>query len=133
MVDAAFVTQPSFYVYFTFEGWMLSNLTAGMSPVTTLSDALCQVTLMGLFRFISLFYLNDWWRIIRTFARQKESAQTTIAAATMTTTDTATTTMETKCDNYGSTSTTTTTTTTQGDDPPSSVAVDKKSKEEKNE
>jgi hypothetical protein len=36
-----------------------------MTPVTTLKDALSQVALGGLFRFISLFYLNDFWRLIR--------------------------------------------------------------------
>ena len=47
---------------------MLSNLTAGMSPVVTIGDAISQVVLSGLFRFISLFYLNDFWRIIRRHA-----------------------------------------------------------------
>ena len=65
MVNSAFARNPTFQVYFTFEGWMLSNLTAGMSPVVHLGDALSQVVLSGLFRFISLFYLNDFWRIIR--------------------------------------------------------------------
>lgn len=68
MVRSAFARNPKFQVYFTFEGWMLSNLTAGMSPVSDLGDALSQVVLSGLFRFISLFYLNDFWRIIRQHA-----------------------------------------------------------------
>ena len=56
-----------FFVYFGFEGWMLTALTSGMSPVTNLFDALTQVSLMSLFRFVSLFYLNDFWRIIQSF------------------------------------------------------------------
>ncbi|KAL3917272.1 MAG: hypothetical protein SGILL_004794 [Bacillariaceae sp.] len=65
MVKSAFAKHPKFQVYFTFEGWMLSNLTAGMAPVSGIGDAISQVALSGLFRFISLFYLNDFWRIIR--------------------------------------------------------------------
>ncbi len=66
MVNAALAKNPKFQVYFTLEGWMLSNLTAGMSPVMTLGDAVTQVALGGLFRLIGLFVLNDWWNIIRT-------------------------------------------------------------------
>jgi len=76
MVKCAFARNPKFQVYFNFEGWMLSNLTAGMSPVVSLGDALSQVVLSGLFRFISLFYLNDFWRIIR----QHAAAATTDSA-----------------------------------------------------
>jgi len=65
MVASAFARNPTYHVYFTFEGWMLSNLTAGMSPVSSLVDAITQVSLGGIFRFISLFYLNDWWGTIR--------------------------------------------------------------------
>lgn len=65
MITSAMSNNPKFFVYFNFEGWMLAALTSGMSPVSSLMDAITQVTLMGLFRFISLFYLNDWWRIIR--------------------------------------------------------------------
>ncbi|CAB9503460.1 ketodihydrosphingosine reductase [Seminavis robusta] len=71
MVKAALAPNPAFLVYFTLEGWMLSALTAGMSPVSTLVDAVTQVSLGGLFRLISLFYLNDWWRIIRQCAQER--------------------------------------------------------------
>ena len=67
----AFATHPKFYVYFTFEGWMLSALTTGMSPVSTLGDAVTQVALMGFFRFVSLFYLNDFWRTLQKFHDDK--------------------------------------------------------------
>lgn len=53
---------------------MLSSLTAGMSPVSNLMDAVTQVSLGGLFRFISLFYLNDWWNTIR-YSRDQEKKQ----------------------------------------------------------
>lgn len=65
MVVSAFARNPTFLVYFTLEGWMLSNLTAGMSPVSSMVDAITQVSLGGILRFISLFYLNDWWGTIR--------------------------------------------------------------------
>ena len=67
MIRSAFARNPKFAVYFTFEGWMLTNLTAGMGPVANVSDAITQIALAGVFRFISLFYMNDWWRIIRNF------------------------------------------------------------------
>jgi hypothetical protein len=73
MVHHAFARNPKFQVYFTFEGWMLSNLTAGMSPVSDLGDAVSQVALSGLFRFISLFYLNDFWRIVRQHADKEDT------------------------------------------------------------
>ena len=46
---------------------MLANLTSGMSPITHLTDAVSQIALNNLFRFISLFVLNDWWKTIRTY------------------------------------------------------------------
>jgi len=74
MVNAAFCKNPKFFVYFTFEGWMLSNVTAGMSPVTNLADAVTQVALSGILRVIGLFILNDWWNTIRTFPADNEGA-----------------------------------------------------------
>ena len=65
MVEKAFAKNPTHSVYFTLEGWMLSNLTAGMSPVSSLADAVAQVSLNGIFRFVSFFYLNRWWDTIR--------------------------------------------------------------------
>jgi hypothetical protein len=77
MIHSAFTPHPSFLVYFNFEAWMLTNLTAGMTPVTTMGDALSQVALGGLFRFISLFYLNDWWRMFRNMHDAKQTASST--------------------------------------------------------
>ena len=64
MTKAALSPNPPFFVYFALEGWMLINLTAGMSPVHGFWDAMTQVLLTGLFRFISLFYLWYFSRII---------------------------------------------------------------------
>jgi len=63
MVNEALSSNPTFDIYFGLDGWMLSMLTSGMNPVTSIRDAICQVTLMGLLRFISLFYLMDFGRI----------------------------------------------------------------------
>jgi hypothetical protein len=82
MLDSAFAQNPKFQVYFSFDGWMLSNLTAGMTPVSNLSDALTQVALGGLLRFISLFYLNDFWRIIRSYKQATTSTTTTTTTTT---------------------------------------------------
>jgi hypothetical protein len=74
MVNSAFAKNPTFQVYFNPIGWMLSNLTAGVSPVSNLGDALAQVALSGLFRLIMIFILNDWWITIRKF-RGKEKKE----------------------------------------------------------
>ena len=63
IVDKALRANPPFDIYFGIDGWMLSMLTSGLTPVTSELDAICQVALMGLLRFISLFYLMDFGRI----------------------------------------------------------------------
>ena len=72
MVSSATQHRPAFNVYFGLEGWMLATISSGMSPVHSILDALCQIFLMGLLRFISLFYLMDFRRIIYRVGRQKE-------------------------------------------------------------
>ena len=52
---------------------MLGALTAGMGPESSLAGAVTQVALMGFFRLISLFYLNEFWNIVRQ-QRRNESA-----------------------------------------------------------
>jgi 3-dehydrosphinganine reductase len=64
IVASALKRRPPFMIYWGFEGWMVSTLTAGMCPLQTNVNAFCQILLMGLFRFISLFYLMDFRRII---------------------------------------------------------------------
>jgi len=72
MVSSATQHRPVFNVYFGLEGWMLATLSSGMSPVHSILDALCQIFLMGLLRFISLFFLMDFRRIIYRVGSQKE-------------------------------------------------------------
>ena len=43
---------------------MLATLTAGMSPVFTMGDALYQICLMSILRLVSLFYLFSFYDII---------------------------------------------------------------------
>ena len=78
MFQEAIKEKPSFNVYFSFDGWLVSTLTAGFSPATTLKDAVSQITVMSLARWISLFYLKDWHRIIRNYqsSRPKEDSAT---------------------------------------------------------
>lgn len=64
MVEEALKPNPKFSVYFGLEGWMLATLTAGMNPESSLIDVICQVGLAGLFRFVSFFYLNNFWDIV---------------------------------------------------------------------
>jgi 3-dehydrosphinganine reductase len=64
MVQECMADSSKFQVCFGLEGWMLGSLTAGMGPESSLVGAVTQVMLMGFFRLISLFYLNDFWRIV---------------------------------------------------------------------
>jgi 3-dehydrosphinganine reductase len=64
MVKEATSSSPKFSVYFALEGWMISTLTAGMSPETSWIDAVTQVSMMSVLRFVSFGYLNNFWRII---------------------------------------------------------------------
>lgn len=64
MVKSA-LEQKQFHVYFGIDGWMLSTLNAGMSPpLNSIIDTLYQIFLMGLLRFISLFYLKKYSDIV---------------------------------------------------------------------
>lgn len=72
IVKDALSPNPPFDIYFGVDGWMLSTLTAGMNPVTSVVDAICQVSLMGLLRFVSLFYLMDFGRITQNCSDGKD-------------------------------------------------------------
>lgn len=52
---------------------MLSTITSGMNPVTGVIDALSQVALMGLLRFVSMFYLMDFGRITQNCHEKEQS------------------------------------------------------------
>ncbi|XP_072014072.1 3-dehydrosphinganine reductase-like [Amphiura filiformis] len=47
------------------DGFMLANMTCGMSPVTSMMEGVQQVVTMGIFRIVSFFYLGMFDRIVR--------------------------------------------------------------------
>ncbi|NXW02754.1 KDSR reductase, partial [Fregetta grallaria] len=57
------------------DGYMLSILTSGMSPVTSITEGLQQVVCMGIFRIIGLFYLGSFDSIVRRCMMQREKSQ----------------------------------------------------------
>ena len=74
ILNRALSSNPPFDIYFGVEGWMLSTITAGMNPVTSVFDAINQVALSGLLRFVSLFYLMDFARITQNCDRKKNDS-----------------------------------------------------------
>lgn len=74
MLKEATCSSPKFSVYFALEGWMISTLTAGMSPETSWIDAVTQVSMMSVIRFVSFGYLNNFWRIITMHQRSLKEA-----------------------------------------------------------
>uniref|UniRef100_A0AAQ5ZAK0 3-ketodihydrosphingosine reductase n=1 Tax=Amphiprion ocellaris TaxID=80972 RepID=A0AAQ5ZAK0_AMPOC len=58
------------------DGYMLSALTCGMSPVTSITEGLQQIVTMGLFRTIALFYLGSFDSIVRRCMIQREQSKT---------------------------------------------------------
>lgn len=72
IVASALKPRPPFMIYFGLEGWMLATLTAGMCPLQTNVNALCQIFLMGLLRFVSLFYLMDFRRIVEKIGKKNK-------------------------------------------------------------
>lgn len=53
-----------FYIYHGIDGFLLSTLNCGMSPVHSLLEGVRQTALVSLFRFISFFYLISFDRTI---------------------------------------------------------------------
>ncbi|XP_059167964.1 3-ketodihydrosphingosine reductase-like isoform X2 [Physella acuta] len=57
------------------DGLMLACVTCGFSPVTSLMEATQQVITMGLFRIISLFYLDHFDRIVHRCKLEKDAKE----------------------------------------------------------
>ncbi|XP_058133842.1 3-ketodihydrosphingosine reductase isoform X2 [Dasypus novemcinctus] len=57
------------------DGYMLSSLTCGMAPVTSITEGLQQVVTMGLFRIIALFYLGSFDNIVRRCMVQRAKSE----------------------------------------------------------
>lgn len=76
MLQEAIKQHPRFHVYFTAEGFLLAILCSGFSPVTTLWDGVVQVSgLLPIVRWMALFYVADWKRMIGTFQTNKQQQQ----------------------------------------------------------
>jgi 3-dehydrosphinganine reductase len=73
-------TNPRLHVYFNFDGFLLCTLTSAFAPVATLVDAIAQVSILNLTRWIALFYLNDWHRILRNHASTSTKTEAKAAA-----------------------------------------------------
>mmetsp|Transcript_3119 Transcript_3119/g.4604 ORF Transcript_3119/g.4604 Transcript_3119/m.4604 type:complete len:358 (-) Transcript_3119:97-1170(-) len=52
-----------FFISSGFDGWLLCQACAGMAPVFHFWDAISQVALSSLLRFVSLFYLTSWYHV----------------------------------------------------------------------
>jgi len=78
MLRSAMRPSPPFAVYFDFDGFVLSTLTAGFSPVSTWLDAVAQLCgLVTIFRWVSLFYLQVWSAMIRRCRSERNSSSKT--------------------------------------------------------
>jgi len=73
IVNSALKRRPPFSVWIGLDGWMLASLTAGMSPAHSIVATTCEIFLMGLLRFISLFYLMDFKNIVRKVGKKRAS------------------------------------------------------------
>nr|XP_006823632.1 PREDICTED: 3-ketodihydrosphingosine reductase-like [Saccoglossus kowalevskii] len=62
-----------FLSYIGVDGYMLSNVTCGFSPVTSMMEGVQQVATMGFFRIISFFYIGHFDKIIKKCMEERES------------------------------------------------------------
>ncbi|GMI21072.1 hypothetical protein TrCOL_g4508 [Triparma columacea] len=67
MVEGA--KEGRYSIYWGVEGWMLATVTGGMGPCDSTADFLSQVCLTSLLRFIGMFYLMDFRRIVKRVRR----------------------------------------------------------------
>ncbi|CDQ58154.1 unnamed protein product [Oncorhynchus mykiss] len=67
--------QGNFNISVGTDGYMLSALTCGMSPVTSISEGLQQIVTMGLFRTVALFYLGSFDSIVRRCMIEREQSK----------------------------------------------------------
>jgi hypothetical protein len=71
VVKEALQPNPKFAVYFNIDGWLAANMTAGMSPMTQIGDALTQVALPAVLRLVGVFLINDWWAMVRRYEKER--------------------------------------------------------------
>lgn len=63
-----------FISYMGVDGWMLSTISAGMAPATSVLTVIEQFLTMGLLRVVGLFYLAGFDRIVLRCKRERELA-----------------------------------------------------------
>ncbi|GMH58902.1 hypothetical protein TrRE_jg4945 [Triparma retinervis] len=66
------VRRGKYSIYWGVEGWMLATVTGGMGPCDSTVDFLSQVLLASLLRFVGLFYLMDFRRIVKRVRRERK-------------------------------------------------------------
>ncbi|XP_033754365.1 3-ketodihydrosphingosine reductase-like isoform X2 [Pecten maximus] len=59
------------------DGFMLACMTCGMSPVTTVMDALSQILTASIFRLVSLFYLTHFYGVVSKCKKERDSQKKT--------------------------------------------------------
>ncbi|KAH0617977.1 hypothetical protein JD844_016803 [Phrynosoma platyrhinos] len=69
--------QGKFFSSVGADGHMLAVLTSGMSPVSSIGEALEAVIFMGFFRFIGLYFIASFDSIVRRCMVQKEKSEKT--------------------------------------------------------
>ncbi|KAJ8303312.1 hypothetical protein KUTeg_019708 [Tegillarca granosa] len=57
------------------DGYLLANITCGMSPTTSLLEFIQQVLTMSVFRLVSLFYIVKFDSIVQKCKQERESAK----------------------------------------------------------
>lgn len=57
------------------DGWLLSILTSGPAPLTSLMQTVQEVLLMGVFRLVSCFYASSFDRLIKKCKEERESSK----------------------------------------------------------
>ncbi|XP_060603976.1 3-ketodihydrosphingosine reductase-like [Ruditapes philippinarum] len=62
-----------FTSYQGIDGWMLANISAGMSPATSLYKVIEQFLLMGILRVVGLFYLASFDSIVLKCKKERET------------------------------------------------------------
>lgn len=57
------------------EGWLLSNLCCGMSPISSFSQMFIQILLLGPLRLMGIYFLKDFDKIIRDCIKQQQEVK----------------------------------------------------------
>jgi hypothetical protein len=64
-----------FTIYTGLDGWMLSNVTAGMSPPNSMFHGLVQVIINSFLRLIALFYSSYFDAVVQGCVNKREKKE----------------------------------------------------------